>query len=459
MNTRRATTLLVALLAAALSACMPPVIDQPGTAFDPAAASETTVRVAELPTPVMAANATLSGFRFVVDPGHGGAERGAPSAVRGNATEADLNLAVSLFLGGLLQASGAEVIYTRNADHPVLPGADLASDLRARADLANRHLADLFLSIHHNGSMDSGFNRVELYPKLRSSGASYAAGIAINRELGRLYPDFDSRSLAGNFAVLRRLHGEGVLVECSYLSDRRLAPRLESITLARKEAEAIYRGIASWAADAGPSALLVVETGLARLRARRPGSWLSARAASWRGADRVETTWQGRASVLEWSFPADDPDSVTIELVSADGTPFKTAWTSTRHRAIPPAPPIAFVLEGFSNIPESVVAACASAASSDSPPPVVTWNASDPSRTLLAVEDLAPGRLVVVSPSSRAEVVHYFRSENGRRWAVEVARRLGIARVTAGSHYLLNHTSMPALWVRWSPSSSQEPRP
>lgn len=82
-------------------------------------------------------------FVVVIDPGHGGKDAG---AVRNSAKEKDINLAVALQLGRLIEGnmSGVKVIYTRKSDVFV--------DLYKRADIANKAKANLFISIHTNST-------------------------------------------------------------------------------------------------------------------------------------------------------------------------------------------------------------------------------------------------------------------------------------------------------------------
>jgi N-acetylmuramoyl-L-alanine amidase len=95
----------------------------------------------------------LSVSRIVIDPGHGGRDPGTPA--RG-LTEAALTLDVALRLEKLLlKEPGVEVVLTRRADVFV--------PLEERTAIANRHNADLFLSIHANSSRASGAKGVETY--------------------------------------------------------------------------------------------------------------------------------------------------------------------------------------------------------------------------------------------------------------------------------------------------------
>ena len=83
-----------------------------------------------------------SPFILVLDAGHGGKDPGAPG--RGKVREKNINLAVTLAVGRLVEKNlkGVKVVYTRKTDVFV--------ELDERAAIANRAKADLFISIHTN---------------------------------------------------------------------------------------------------------------------------------------------------------------------------------------------------------------------------------------------------------------------------------------------------------------------
>ena len=92
--------------------------------------------------------------RVVLDPGHGGHDSGTrgPSGL----LEKDLVLDVSKRLGALIaERMGSEVIFTRD-DDTFIP-------LEERTRIANRHKADLFLSIHANSSLVKTASGIETY--------------------------------------------------------------------------------------------------------------------------------------------------------------------------------------------------------------------------------------------------------------------------------------------------------
>jgi len=95
----------------------------------------------------------LSVSRIVIDPGHGGHD---PGTVAKGLTEASLTLDVALRLEKLLQKElGIEVVLTRRSDVYI--------PLEERTAIANRHNADLFLSIHANSSRNDTAKGIETY--------------------------------------------------------------------------------------------------------------------------------------------------------------------------------------------------------------------------------------------------------------------------------------------------------
>jgi N-acetylmuramoyl-L-alanine amidase len=88
---------------------------------------------------------TASAFRTIaIDPGHGGEDEGAKSA--DGVKEKDLTLAVARRAKGVIEARlGLRVLLTRDDDRNV--------PIDERTSLANNNKADLFVSVHVNGSL------------------------------------------------------------------------------------------------------------------------------------------------------------------------------------------------------------------------------------------------------------------------------------------------------------------
>ena len=82
-------------------------------------------------------------YTLVIDAGHGGKD---PGAMGNGAKEKNINLAVALALGKLVEQNckDVKVVYTRKTDVFV--------ELDERANIANKAKADLFISIHTNAT-------------------------------------------------------------------------------------------------------------------------------------------------------------------------------------------------------------------------------------------------------------------------------------------------------------------
>ena len=82
-------------------------------------------------------------YTLVIDAGHGGKD---PGAMTRTAKEKNINLAVALAFGKLVEQNckDVKVVYTRKTDVFV--------ELDERANIANRAKADLFISIHTNAT-------------------------------------------------------------------------------------------------------------------------------------------------------------------------------------------------------------------------------------------------------------------------------------------------------------------
>lgn len=92
--------------------------------------------------------------RIVLDPGHGGKDKGASSP--NGIHEKDITLALARELQKVLQAeTGCEVLLTRNRDRYL--------SLEERTAIGNARKADLFISIHTNAHQDSSIGGIETY--------------------------------------------------------------------------------------------------------------------------------------------------------------------------------------------------------------------------------------------------------------------------------------------------------
>jgi N-acetylmuramoyl-L-alanine amidase/putative methionine-R-sulfoxide reductase with GAF domain len=220
-------------------------------------------------------------MRIVVDAGHGGWDLG--TVGRRGLLEKDLVLEIAQRLGKLLESRlGAEVILTRNDDNYI--------PLDERAGKANQSQADLFISVHANYSDLPSARGVETYytnlfsapnakdletreqepreqdhSKSANAAVLSAADLHEKIEQSRRLAASVQRSLYGtlsvqnpglrdrgvkaaSYVVLTETAMPGILAEVSFVSSPTDEQKLRSDGYREQIAEALYKGIARYAA-------------------------------------------------------------------------------------------------------------------------------------------------------------------------------------------------------------------
>ncbi len=220
----------------------------------------------------------LSVRKVVIDPGHGGAQHGAVS--ESGMAEKEISLDIALRLRRLLEGASFEVLMTRETDEAV--------GLDKRADFANASSADLFVSIHLNWiprsqelraletyvlgptddpavtklaareNRDSVYSLSEyrlllerIYMDTRQDESRRLAK-AIQAELygsvRRINPLVEDRGVkTAPFVVLVRTEMPAILVEVSCLSNQEEVKLLTNDDYRENIAQALFRGIHSYA--------------------------------------------------------------------------------------------------------------------------------------------------------------------------------------------------------------------
>lgn len=198
------------------------------------------VGVAQPPTPSERLQAIVC-----LDAGHGGSDSGAvgPSGVK----EKDVTLKVTLKLRDLLKERGVRVVMTRESDTDVAgANASAYQELSGRADVANRNMANLFVSVHCNSFTSPSAHGTETYcfPGSRE-GRRLATGI--QAKLVSLVGNGENRGVKEeNFAVLRYTDMPAVLVELFFISNPEQEEALNNAAKQAQFAEAIAEGIADY---------------------------------------------------------------------------------------------------------------------------------------------------------------------------------------------------------------------
>ena len=199
---------------------------------------------------------------IVLDPGHGGFDKGAASTL-GN--EKTYTLDVARQLRPMLQAKGFKVVMTRETD--------VFIPLEVRARIANATKDSIFVSIHFNATganpAATGFEIFSLTPRgapstndeslalhfvnMQAGSPMEAqsfelAAVVYHSMLGHFLNEFDRGIKRARFAVLRRTQIPSILVEGGFLSETGDAKRIGDPEWRKQFAEAVCTGIEGYRA-------------------------------------------------------------------------------------------------------------------------------------------------------------------------------------------------------------------
>ena len=176
---------------------------------------------------------TLKGLTIVVDPGHGGNDRGT-TGVQGT-DEKDITLQTSELVASKLKAAGANVVLTRESDMYVA--------LRKRVAIAHQSDADAFVSIHYDANPDQSVTGFTTYythshQQLLASNINEGLESAISlRNRGHQPADY---------LVLRENRTNAVLIELGFLSNS-YEERIMTTNMFREQAaHGIYNGLLNY---------------------------------------------------------------------------------------------------------------------------------------------------------------------------------------------------------------------
>lgn len=189
-------------------------------------------------------------LRVCLDAGHGGHDAGTESIL--GFEEKELNLAVALEAGKLLEKEGYEVIYTRTTDEA--NGSNQKEDLKARCAISNEADVDIFISIHCNYDERSEntrgtevWCRFEGYDgeKLAECIREQLSGIGFTRDRGIKYEK------DGSIYVLKNTNAPAALIELGFLSNSEDSSFLRSDKGKSSCAQAILAAVKEYKSKSG----------------------------------------------------------------------------------------------------------------------------------------------------------------------------------------------------------------
>ncbi len=177
---------------------------------------------------------------IMVDPGHGGKDKGTYSTKIPRYEEKQLTLTISRFLKTYLENIGYAVLLTRSSD--------IFIDKEKRAEIANNRNATVFVSIHFNSAQNRQAEGVEIFyyradaSNMRSNRSKMLADLVLKRML--LISEAPSRGVKhGSLAVVRLTQMPAILVECGFLTNANEVKKLKDPGYLKKLAWGIAQGI------------------------------------------------------------------------------------------------------------------------------------------------------------------------------------------------------------------------
>ena len=180
---------------------------------------------------------------IVIDPGHGGSDPGCRNGSLGT-READVTLAISLYLADILRAQGWNVVLTRETDRDVTyAGSPDMDELEARADVANNIHADLFMSIHCNASVNTGATGTSIH---WWKAEDYEFAQSLEYVLGSSIGLGQKGLIRDRFVVLRHAEMPSVLVETAFLTNSYEGSKLSDPAFQQVIAKQLAGGLASY---------------------------------------------------------------------------------------------------------------------------------------------------------------------------------------------------------------------
>ena len=183
----------------------------------------------------------LKGKLVAIDPGHGGTDPGA-LGIRGS-YEKKLNLDLSLLAKAKLEKAGAKVLMTRTIDVDVAGAKSTdREELSARAQVGNRNNADVFISVHHNSSVnrEATGTTTYFYAKTIFDGElARSLQTAMVRSGGLL----DKGARTANFFVVKNTAMPAALLEVGFMSNPQEEQILNDPAFQEKIAQAIVDGL------------------------------------------------------------------------------------------------------------------------------------------------------------------------------------------------------------------------
>ncbi|UJL46650.1 N-acetylmuramoyl-L-alanine amidase [Virgibacillus sp. NKC19-16] len=173
---------------------------------------------------------TLSGYHFVIDPGHGGKDSG---AIRSEVNEKTLALSTGKKVEEQLRDKGASVTLTRT-DDTFIP-------LEERVQISNSTNADTFISLHYNTFEDQNIRGIHTF--YYDVGDNQKLADTIQKSLINHTNLNDRRAKQADYKVLTDNQQPALLIELGFISNPEERQLVQTDKYQEKAAKGIVTGL------------------------------------------------------------------------------------------------------------------------------------------------------------------------------------------------------------------------
>jgi N-acetylmuramoyl-L-alanine amidase len=176
-------------------------------------------------------------FTVLIDPGHGGNDKGSQSKTNPKLYEKDLNLEIAKKVANnLSKQKDVQVLVTRTDDKYV--------SLDERVNLAKKNSVDALISIHLNAQEGvTTATGIETWYRTGATDGSKKLAENVQDTTLSYVKEKDRGILENNFEVLRNTDMPAILVECGFLTNPADEKKLLSSKHQDQLAEGIVQGI------------------------------------------------------------------------------------------------------------------------------------------------------------------------------------------------------------------------
>jgi TonB-dependent SusC/RagA subfamily outer membrane receptor len=188
-------------------------------------------------------------YTVVLNPGHGGIDKGAIAA--DGTTEAQLTLEIVRQVQALNKNEKIKLVLTRDAD--------VMQSVVAVSEFANAQSPDLFVSIHLNNAEGTSANKTkyegaEIYMAAKDKAVDYDANYKLANNLAATLQEAGTpfngvKTRNKGIWVLQAVQCPSALIEAGYLSNNKELAKIKDADYQKKLAASILRGIENYLID------------------------------------------------------------------------------------------------------------------------------------------------------------------------------------------------------------------